>query len=369
MGGSLSSSSAAMSDFKRCNVEIAQVCDRYLDNVQEMLILADPNIEQIECKLVEIIEKFRSLDSVKALGRGAEPYVASIERYANYQKHSIRKIISIVEMSQDELTDRFSKILMEDFGQDLTTEVDILQDALLYCDGLVVIYERDLSQDPETPPTLLASRCLRLRKLLTRATKELMEDAVTTAIANKKELILDSVDETVRQALRSTERLETSQLKVLIDEILDLANDEIASFALFPVADFTLVDQACRDIDLHVRTLVRSIQLSALATISDRELSDCILLDNQLDQMLDELAEGMDDGYLKAINNDDDEAEDDIQVTTKKSPQKQKSKTQSTSDEETSVKRKRGQSTQKALQQKQNSPKPDSTAAGKRIKK
>ena len=287
-------SNAAKEELRVYNFKIAQATETYLDFVSEMSSLVDIDLDELISSINSLLDEFKAKEVITSLGKASLSIESDLERHANYQKHSVRLLFDFMEKANEGILDMCTKILENEYGAEELSEDDenIANEIHTYCDGLIADFEKELRADASFPSRLLFNRVSRFREMLVKTAYRVLGDVVTTAILNKKEIILDKIDETVRCVLKSDTPYTAEQWREVIDELVDISDEDVAELSSFPMSNYTLVDQTCRDIQLHVRTLVRSIQLSYCSDLQGSKFTAAksTLFENKLDVMIDEFA-------------------------------------------------------------------------------
>ena len=314
-------SNAAKEELRVYNFKIAQATETYLDFVSEMSSLVDIDLDELISSINSLLDEFKAKEVITSLGKASLSIEGDLERHANYQKHSVRLLFDFMEKANEGILDMCTKILEDEYGAEELSEDDenIANEIHTYCDGLIADFEKELRADSSFPSRLLFNRVSRFREMLVKTAYRVLGDVVTTAILNKKEIILDKIDETVRCVLKSDTPYTAEQWREVIDEIVDMSDEDVAELSSFPMSNYTLVDQTCRDIQLHVRTLVRSIQLSYCSGLQGSKFTAAksTLFENKLDVIIDEFANFDYDQLLDADEGADegDEGDEALVVT------------------------------------------------------
>ena len=323
-------SNAAKEELRVYNFKIAQATETYLDFVSEMSSLVDIDLDELISSINSLLDEFKAKEVITSLGKASLSIEGDLERHANYQKHSVRLLFDFMEKANEGILDMCTKILEDEYGTEELSEDDenIANEIHTYCDGLIADFEKELRSDASFPSRLLFNRVSRFREMLVKTAYRVLGDVVTTAILNKKEIILDKIDETVRCVLKSDTPYTAEQWREVIDEIVDISDEDVAELSSFPMSNYTLVDQTCRDIQLHVRTLVRSIQLSYCSGLQGSKFTAAksTLFENKLDVMIDEFANFDYDQLLEDDEGNDEGDEEEALVVTGMSILKGKSK-------------------------------------------
>jgi hypothetical protein len=167
---------------------------------------------------------------------------------------------------------------------------DLLHELRIYCQKVLDDYESEIKTDVFFPAYILTNRLHRLRKLLFRDCEQILQDFTSIAITDRKELAIYHVDLVLRSALISQTQAHQQQLssasgwRDVMNEMFEISNHDVELLSKMPLSNFTLIEQAISDIELHVRQVIRTIQLCHSQQGSATVLN--ILLDNRLDNNL-----------------------------------------------------------------------------------
>ena len=188
----------------------------------------------------------------------------------------------------EHFVESLSVIMEPDYGEssDDKTEDDLLFEARKYCQKVVEDYEAEIKTDTFFPHNILTNRITRLRKLLFKDLEQLLQDFTTLSISNRKEWLMSIIDEMLRTSINKHKTLGLSSpalCRDLINDMIDISSVHTDMLSKIPLSNITLIDQAVRDINIHVRNVIRTIQI-----INTNQGQDClkILFDNKLDNAL-----------------------------------------------------------------------------------
>lgn len=296
-----SNQTEAQTEFKHANQRISNEVESYLDFIFETSSVIDIDIIDLDKSLNSVIVSFN--ECMKKYGSNSCTFETAIQEHCNLQKHSVRKMFHFINESHEHFIESLSVIMEPDYGEriDDKTEDDLLFEARKYCQKILEDYEAEIKTDPFFPNHILSNRSNRLRKLLFKDLELLLQDFTTLSIANRKEWLLNIIDELLRVAIKnhkSTGASSPTFWRDQINEIIDVSNYHIDMLSSIPLSNVTLIDQAVRDINIHVRNIIRTIQIF---NSNQGEVCLDIIFDNKLDTTLNH----MESAYAELADTDD----------------------------------------------------------------
>jgi len=324
----------ADNELRQAQSYISKLCSNYLDFVESTNAIIDININELQDEIqskINTVKSSAAFTSSDLTNEQKNQLHSSLEKTANMQKYSVRRLFETLQEAYDSFDEIASSISTCENEEDMQSDHDVLQEMRKLSMKLIDDYIKDL-YDISFPPYLVAFYIASLRRMLYKGCDAILKEAISDYLRDCRDTALEEIDNiyclgmtqgsfdgTNVEACR-----ETLQLMILL-------NSEMRE-ALFDLPfSHELIEKVQEDIQEHVQQIIRQVQLQFadrldfLESIMDLDVEDDIddFEDDEFDEEndIDDFDEELDD------DDDDEEEEKPKKIIDKKGGKKRKNDT------------------------------------------